>query len=325
MIRPLGVLLLAVALAAVLPAIPVVAAPFEGPLAVRNQFPLFLPIDPPLFERAETGNSFALSLSHSSVYVVEQAQNWNAGLDLELTELAFHWRRDLPGLFEVGVDLPVLRTEAGFLDRPLSWYHNTFGFPDYGRSERPMNSFLYEVQRNGVPVIEGQDDAAGIGDTRISFKKKLLDVDPIVSVEADVELPTGDARHGFGNGSTDAGIALLVEKDLFGMARLYTEAGAGFPGDLRAEQTIELDDFAYAGAGIEAIAGPRLNLLVQCMAQTSPYPHTGIRQIDNTGLILVMGGRYHARQGSWEFSLTEDPNTSGAPDFILNTTFRQGF
>ncbi len=88
---------------------------------------------------------------------------------------------------------------------------------------------------------------------------------------------------------------------------------------------MKLDDFYYAGIGIETLVSPHLSLLGQLMAQTSPYPHTGISQIDNTGMLLVLGGRYYAGSGCYEFSLTEDPNTSGAPDFILNVSYKKRF
>jgi hypothetical protein len=68
-----------------------------------------------------------------------------------------------------------------------------------------------------------------------------------------------------------------------------------------------------------------VGLLAQFMVQTSPYSQTGISQIDNTGMLLVLGGRYYVESGSLELSLTEDPNTRGAPDFILNFTCKKRF
>lgn len=301
------------------------ASSLEGPLQVKNQFPLFLPIDQPYLEQASPGSSFSLSLSHSSVFVIKDSAHWSTHLDIELTELNFRCRRDFPGLFEVGVDLPVLRATEGFMDRPLAWYHRTFGFADYGRSTRPDNAFLYDVRKDGSPLIEGINDRVGFGDVRLTFKKKIRGTDPVVSLMADVELPTGNARIGYGNGSIDAGIALLLDKDLGPASRLYANLGALFPGDLKAYQTVKLDNFYYAGIGIESLVWPHLSLLGQLMVQTSPYPHTGISQIDNTGMLLVLGGRYYTGGGSYEFSLTEDPNTSGAPDFILNVSYKKRF
>ncbi|MGE5172300.1 MAG: DUF3187 family protein, partial [Betaproteobacteria bacterium] len=249
------------------------AITFGGPLEVKNQFPIFLPINQPYLEMAATENSFSLSLSHSSVFVIEDSSHWSTHLDIELTELNFRYRRDFPGLFEVGVDLPVLRATQGFMDRPLAWYHRTFGFQDYGRSTRPDNTFLYDVRKDGSPLIEGINDRVGFGDARLTFKKKVIGTDPVVSLMADVELPTGNARIGYGSGSVDAGIAVLLDKDLGPDSRLYANLGAVSPGDLKAYQTVKLDDFYYAGIGIEALVLPHLSLLGQLMVQTSPYPH----------------------------------------------------
>lgn len=298
---------------------------FDGPLTVKNQFPMFLPVGQPYLERAGTESSFNLSLSHSSVYVMESSAAWAVHLDLEMTEMLLRYRKDVPGLAEFGVDLPFLRATAGFLDGPLAWYHETFGFPDYGRSERPRNSFLYDVRKNGDRVIQGSNNRTGLGDVRFNVKRKLLDADPVVSVMANIELPTGDAGIGYGSGSIDAGAAVLLDKNLGEDAKLYANAGMVRPGDLKAYQTIALRTFFYAGAGIELMAMKQLSLIVQYLAQSSPYPETGIDQIDGTGMLLVMGGRYYAKSGSYEFSLTEDPNTTGAPDFIFNLSYKKTF
>jgi hypothetical protein len=257
--------------------------------------------------------------------VVKDSARWSAHLDLELTELDLRYKHDLSGLFEVGVDIPVLRATAGFMDRPLDWYHRTFGFGDYGRSARPQNEFLYDVKKDGTPVIEGDNDKAGFGDVRLTFKKVIIQSGPVVSVLADLELPTGKARIGYGNGSVDAALAVLMDANLGPESRLYANLGAVFPGDLKAYQTVGLDDFFYAGTGVESLVWPDVSLLAQLMVQTSPYPHTGISEIDTAGVLLVLGGRYYAGTGRFEFSLTEDPNTSGAPDFILNITYTGKF
>jgi hypothetical protein len=300
------------------------ASTFEGPLQVKNQFPLFLPINQPYLEQASTETSFSLSLSHSSIFEIEDSAQWSEHIDIELTELNLRYKKDIPGLFELGVDVPVLRATEGFMDRPLAWLHKTFGTGDYGRHTRPDNDFLYEVTKDGMPLVEGDNGRSGFGDVRLTLKKKITGTDPVISILADMELPTGNARVGYGNGRVDSGLAVLLDKDLGARSKLYVNLGAVFPGDVKAFQTVGLDNFFYAGAGIEARVWPRVGLLAQLMVQTSPYPHTGISQIDTTGMLLVLGGRYYADAGSYEFSLTEDPNTSGAPDFILNFTYKKG-
>ena len=87
----------------------------------------------------------------------KNAPQWTSHLDLELTELNFRFKKDFSGLFELGIDVPLLRVTAGFMDRPLAWYHRAFGFPDYGRNERPRNELAYEVRRNGSIIIQVTD------------------------------------------------------------------------------------------------------------------------------------------------------------------------
>jgi hypothetical protein len=302
------------------------AFPFDGPFQVKNQFPIFLPVGQPYLESAATTNSFSVSLSHSSVYVIEDSAQWDAHLDLEMTELNLRFKKDLPGLFEIGLDVPVLRATAGFMDRPLAWYHRAFHFGDYGRSNRPNNDFWYEMRLNGQPLVEGDNDRVGFGDLRVTVKRSLTTGGGFkASVLFSEELPTGNARVGYGDGSYDTGVALLLDYDLADNARLYANGGAVFPGKLRAYQTVNLRTFFYAGVAAEYLFLDRLSLLGQVMYQTSPYPETGISQIDTAGVLLLFGGRYYGTSGSYEFSLTEDPNTSGAPDFILNLTYRKAF
>jgi hypothetical protein len=68
-----------------------------------------------------------------------------------------------------------------------------------------------------------------------------------------------------------------------------------------------------------------VGLVAQVFVQSSPFPQTGISSIDRPAVLLTFGGRYYAGSNSFELSLTEDPNTAGAPDFTLNFSFRRKF
>ena len=120
---------------------------FDGPLQVKNKFPLFLNVNAPYLESASLQNSFTASLSHSSIYLVEHSSEWDMGLDMEITELNLRFRKSINNFIELGVDVPILSFNSGFMDGFLDSYHDTFGFPDYGRSDRPKNDFLYEVKK----------------------------------------------------------------------------------------------------------------------------------------------------------------------------------
>lgn len=301
------------------------ASAFDGPLQVRNQFPLFLHADAPYLESASIENSFSIGLSHSSVYLVDNSSKWNIGLDMEITEFNLRFKKNIKDFVEVGIDLPVLSFDAGFMDDFLRSYHDAFGFPDYGRSNRPENDFLYEVRRNGVLIVKGKNGQIGLGDIRLTLKKPLFNGDPAVSIKGDIELPTGDAKTGYGNGSIDAGIAVLMDKKLSEYFKSYLNLGAVFPGKLRGHEEINLREFIYGGAAIEAAFLKNMNFIGQVFVQGSPFPKTDIGAVDRTAVLLSLGGRYYAGKNSFEISFTEDPNTAGAPDFTLNFSFKRKF
>lgn len=298
---------------------------FDGPLQVKNQFPLFLHIDAPYLESASIEDSFSASLSHSSVYLVRNSSGWSMGLDMEITELNFMFRKNIKDFIELGVELPLISFNSGFMDDFLNSYHNAFGFPDYGRSNRPDNEFLYEVRRNGVLIVKGESGLIGVGDIRFTLKKLILKGDPAVSIRGDVELPTGDAKGGYGSGSIDTGIAVLIDKKLSEEFKAYCNLGVVFPGDFKGHEKVKLKEFIYGSSSVEAAFWKNFSLLGQVFIQSSPFPKVGISSVDRVAVLLSLGGRYYSGNSGLEFSFTEDPNTSGAPDFTLNFSFKRRF
>ncbi len=306
---------------------PGLADPLAGPLEIKNQFPLFLHLNMPALESAAVQDSFSAQLSYSSIFFLRNSLHWSVALDMEWAELNLKYQKAFPDLWEISLEMPILFFNGGFLDNGLEWYHTTFGFPDYGRRTRPANQFLYQVKKDGRLIIEGQDGKAGIGDLRISVKKVLLLMDnqPFLSLKASLELPTGDPDTGFGNGSPDLGFMLQMEKKITGYLQATGNLGLIIPGPLKAQETIDLNPFWFGGIGLEAKPWKRISVLGQITAQTSPFPETGLDFIDNPAVILSFGGRYYRGRNYFELSLSEDLNTSGAPDFILNFSFKHFF
>jgi len=150
----------------------------------------------------------------------------------------------------------------------------------------------------------------------------VLKDDPVVSIKADIELPTGDAPTGYGSGSVDWGAAILVDKTFNDWLRTYTNLGAVFPGKYRGYETIPLKDYYYGGVGLEAALWRHVSLLSQVFVQTSPFPTMDISKVDGAAILLVLGGRYSSGNHGAELSLTEDLNTTGAPDFIISLSYK---
>jgi hypothetical protein len=157
------------------------------------------------------------------------------------------------------------------------------------------------------------------------LKKPILKNDPAISIRVDVELPTGDANKGYGSGDIDAGIAILIDKKLSEKIKAYCNLGVVSPGSLKGYENVRLREFIYGGGGVEAALWKKFSLLGQVFMQGSPFPKTDISAVDRLAVLLSLGGRYYLRSSSLELSFTEDPNTSGAPDFTFNFSFKRRF
>lgn len=306
---------------------PAFADLLAGPLETKNQFPLFRHLNIPVLESAAIQDSFSVQFSYSSIFFVRDNPRWSIYLDMEWAELDLKYQKTLFGFLEIALELPLLSFNSGFMDNGLDWYHTTFGFGDYGRKTRPANQFLFQVKKDGDPVIAGENGKVGFGDLKISAKKILVQMDdqPLLSLKAVVELPTGDPDTGFGNGSLDLGLLVQVEKKLTRYLQATGNAGWVIPGNLRAHKTVELRNYWFGGIGLEAKPGKRLSFLGQISVQTSPFPETGFDFIDNPALVLSLGARYYLGRDHFQLSLTEDLNTSGAPDFTVNFSFKRAF
>jgi hypothetical protein len=222
---------------------PLPASSFEGPFRVKNQFPLFLHLDTPILEKAAQEDSISLSLHYSSVFMKKNSSDWLVDLDLESAELNISYKKNLPGLIELGFEVPLLGFSPGILDQPLESYHSAFGFPDYGRSRFPKNEFHYRLFRKGKLLVEGESGKVGLGDLRLTGKKEFPFGETLWAVKADLEFPTGDPNTGFGNGSLDWGLAVIGERKLGQSFKLTGTLGLVGPGDLKALDTVELQPY----------------------------------------------------------------------------------
>ena len=304
---------------------PLAAFPFDGPLQYKNQFPLSIPLNTPYLESAVPASSFSANLSYSSVFLVKSSADWDFGLDMEIFDLTLRGKKNFNDSLELGVEVPVLIFDSGVMDGFLSSYHKTFGFSDYGRSARPKNSFLFEVKRDGAAIVHGEDGRPGLGDIRLTAKKTILTGDPAISFLADVELPTGDAKTGFGNGSVDAGAAVLVDKGITSWLNSYWNVGWVFPRDLKGYETVRLRNYFYCGTAFEFTIKTGLSAIAQIYYERVPYPFVGIGSIDRNSVLFAAGGRYSIGGNVYELSFTEDPSTSFAPDVSFTFSYKRKF
>lgn len=303
------------------------AAPaFEGPLGVSNSHPLLFAAGSPSLSEARCRSRVDVNFTYSSTFLLESSSRWDLGIDLEAALLEIRARVLLAKTLEASVEVPVMSYNSGFLDGFLESYHDALGFPDYGRSLRPHNDFLLSVSRDGNPVVRGEAGGTGLGDVRIGLKKALYTGDPYVSVRGYLSLPTGDSDKGFGSGSLQSGAAVLVDKALGRRVMAYLNAGYAITDELKALEDVPLKDYAFGGAALEWRAWDGAALIAQFFIQGSPFGDTGVDNIDDPPSVLAFGGRFRVGEAqAVEFSFSEDPTTSGAPDFMVGLGYSISF
>jgi hypothetical protein len=301
------------------------ADPFQGPLQVRNGFPLAAILDAPYLERAVFEDSLALGLTHSSVDFIESDAGLDFRIDLEATELTVRYRKTVPGFCEFGIDVPFLSFNGGFLDRSIVRFHQAFGI-DSGKNEESPGRFRFEVDKDGLPVVRGESGRIGLGDIRASVKKSLFRGEAFAAaLAADLEFPSGDAGKGNGNGRLDKRVALLAEGSIGGRINVVANIGKVFPGDLHGLTTVRFDDYRYGGPAIEAMLSARSSLVAQVFVQDTPLSKGGLvfPVLLADPMLLTVGYRYLSGGYGFEFSLTENRRPSFAPDLMLNVTMKR--
>jgi hypothetical protein len=309
-------------------ATPALATSFEGPLVVKNGQPLYAALNSPSLVSAETENSLNIDFSYSSTYLLATSNDWRLGIDLETALLDIQYKKVIEEGLELGLDVPVIRYGSGFLDNVINSYHRLIGLPNaYGRKNRPPNVFLLEVTRDGKEIVQGKPNETALGDVMLEAKKKLYrTASSTISVQAYINLPTGDPKYGYGTGRANGGIAALANERLRDDIMLYLNVGVGLIHELAAVEHIELKNYYYGGAGFEWIYSPKLLLNLQMIIQTSPFPKTGIVNMDNPSMMGSFGGRYRIdSKTSFGLSVTEDPDVAGAPDIMMGLDYRHHF
>lgn len=305
------------------------AGPFEGPLIIKNGHPLYAAIGSPPLLSAEPENTLDINFSYSSTYCIRSSNDWYFGIDLETAITDIQFKRLVGKETEIGLDIPIIRYGPGFMDGAIETYHDSIGIHNaYGRNKRPQDQFLLLITHNGKIVIQGEPGKTALGDMMVEVKQALYNnrASTIISVQAFVNVPTGDPDSAFGSGRTNGGMAVLINEKLRSDIMLYLNAGIGLIDKLEAMQEVKLKNYYYGGVGLEWLYSQSLSLNAQMVIQSSPFPKSSVHSIDDPSMLGSFGGRYKVgAPASLGIAVTEDLDTAGAPDIMIGADYRYQF
>jgi hypothetical protein len=303
-----------------------------GPIPARNYNPvqiLFLSLP---IEQATTvpegGLEVRLEAAESNAIMLESNSDANAQVKFETLRTSLAVKYGLPKRLEVGLEIPFLNRNSGFLDPFIVWIEKTFGYANPDRDKFQEGKFGgYEIATHGATVISGENNQSGLGDIVLNAKYVVLSGGPKrpdVAVRLAVKLPTGDFDKQFGSGTPDVGIGIALQKTVWNRLALYLNQNVVFPiGDFSGA------DLPLRPISTTALAGEFLwtswfSLAAQLDYYTSPFYGTGVQVLDKPVFEIAVGlNTYLTPTLLWQLYGIENfhkPAKEAGADFTLGTT-----
>lgn len=231
---------------------------------------------------------------------------------------------------ELGLEVPYVSYDGGFLDSFIENWHNAFGLPNGDRDRFPQDSLTYYYRRGSEALVDITTPASGIGDVRLTGAHQLV-IDPRasnVTLRASLKLPSGDAEELLGSGAADLAVWLVAGCGRERCGDVGWQAGGGVlwlgKGELLPDQQYRLVAFGSAGAEWRAL--PAIALKAQLNAHTPFYSQTDLTPLGDVSIQVVLGGTWTvSRRLALDLGVTEDLLVHTAPDVSFLVALRTYF
>jgi len=307
------------------------------PFATNNQSPLIQIYGLPHAEPAailENGQvSARLTLDVANNFTFLNTDTESVMLDGETYRSTLALRYGYNDRFEVGIDIPYVSHNGGFLDGFIENWHDTFGLPGGDRDKFPRDRLQYSYRRNNRQLLDLTDSSAGLGDLRMSAGWQLVEEagerPGAASLRFSLKLPTGDSDKLLGSGGTDLAVSLAGQREFpadIGRVAVFASLGALWTsdGDVLDQQRQNLAGFGSVELGWEAKNW--LALKLQLDGHTALYQDSSLDQIGSDSMQLVMGGTIEfAERTTLDIAVSEDILVHTAPDVVFHLSLRKVF
>lgn len=304
--------------------------PGFGPISLRTQNPVYLQslgLSPMRAEVVPEGTLEArIDSAYSNLFERGRSAWAFLDLDMEVWRLTPLIRYGITDDLEVGLEIPLLNFNGGFLDGFIQRFHNFFHLPNGGRESVPDGRYSYRFDANGATRFNYPTAAMGLGDIILHFKHQLTGEDrdwPAIAIFADIKLPTGKSDRGFGSGTPDFGFGTVIEASYRRLHGYCNVEYLALGGNAQYADYMYGQMFAYNVAG-ELTILPSWTFLVQLNGSTPLLHGAGLGEWDGFPLDLVVGFRGEeekllgGQNFVWQVGFAEDI-TGGGPsvDFTV--------
>lgn len=304
-----------------------------SPFSIKNLNPFILVYGLPMTEAAELKtqgkHASAISLDIVNNSMLTSRDNESISLDGETYRLAYIFRHGLNDNTEIGVEVPWLAHNRGFMDNFIEGWHDTFGLTNNERNKTPSNKLNYQYSLNNNPVTTIDGATQGIGDIRLFAARQLQKTtDSALSLHLSLKLPSGDAEQLHGSGATDLSASLAhIKRNWLSPLQLTSFANAGLlylgKGEVLTNRQNRL--VGFGSTGLIWDKHHLIDLKTQLDFHSSIYD-SGLDQLGSNTIQLTVGGSIHFNPTSrLDIGVGENLFTDTTPDFIINLVLKNNY
>ena len=227
--------------------------------------------------------------------------------------------------WQLGIEVPYVRHNGGFLDDFIYDWHDFFNMPQNGRTKDNSDEIQISYLSTQGASFGLSGSGGGIGDIRINSAYTMPWKNRALIFSTELKLPTGDFDKLTGSGGVDFSAGLTIN-DPYSLEKYNITLFGGLAGvyldDVDGDMSAVQKNFALAGrAGIGWQASHLIQLKMQVDAQTPLYD-SDIKEIGDPALQLVIGGSLTFTDDAYlDISIAEDINTATAADIAFQLAF----
>jgi hypothetical protein len=220
--------------------------------------------------------------------------------------------------WQIGIEVPYVRHNGGFLDDFIYDWHDFFNMPQNGRTENNSDQIQISYFSTKGAAFGLSDSGGDIGDIRINSAYTLPWKNRMLIFSTELKLPTGDFDKLTGSGGVDFSAGLTIN-DPYSLKKyditLFGGLAGVYLGDIDGDMSAVQKNFALAGrVGIGWQASRLIQLKMQVDAQTPLYD-SDIKEMGDPALQLVIGGSLTFTDDAYlDISIAEDIITTTAAD-----------
>jgi len=212
------------------------------------------------------------------------------------TTLSAH--RGLGNNLEVAIEVPFTTIGGGYSDAFIEHFHALLRLGDDQRVAMQKNQETVFVRTDNFTYLREHSSGSHLGDVALSAKYELPaleDPNLSLSLQAAMELPTGNAQSLDGSGSLDGGVQLLATRD-FGRSRVNASAGLLYLGR-NAPLGLTPQFVVTDSIGFSSLVAAHTSATVQVTISQSPFRKIGAPELARRSYQMTAGVQHAFNPG----------------------------